>query len=306
MQSRVPCLVVGMLSLLLSNLAGAQDYLWKEIVIEGATVDQAFGLNDKGQIAVSTTVGSGIYENGTLTRLPPLKGFAVFALGINNDGVITGGAFTVAGTQGFILRGSTYTLFSRPGWDNTVPRAIANSGLITGENFSTDLRTFAGFIYDPDTDTFTDATPPGSIETLTQGMNKFGRITGHGREPGIPVGGRYGFVWQQGAITKGKRDLLPFLDRINIDVNTYARGINDSGLVVGFIRDAALRGDGFVGSDAGGYQRLVAPGGEMPGNSTFCSGINNLAQVVCYVWDQTSNPLGAFIGSPPKGGGDER
>jgi len=43
MQSRVPCLVVGMLSLLLSNLAGAQDYLWKEIVIEGATVDQAFG-----------------------------------------------------------------------------------------------------------------------------------------------------------------------------------------------------------------------------------------------------------------------
>src|SRR6266851_7757847 len=120
MQSRMPCAVVSMLSLLLSGLAGAQDYQWTEIVIPGATVLQAWGINDKGQVALTTTDGmSGIYGDGTFTPLPPLEGFQVGALGINNDGVITGGA-TAAGTQqGFILRGSTYTLFSRAGWDNT-------------------------------------------------------------------------------------------------------------------------------------------------------------------------------------------
>ncbi len=187
---------------------------------------------------------------------------------------------------------TTYTFFSRRGWDNTEPRAIANSGLITGLSYGADS---AGFIYDPDTDTFTDATPPGSTFTITQGMNRFGRITGDGREPAI---GRYGFVWQQGTITEGQRELRPFLVRLKIDVITTARGINDSGVVVGRTTNADGRSDGFVGSDARGYQRLVAPGGEMPGNSTFCQGINNFAQVSCQVSDSEGNPLGAFIGSP--------
>jgi len=288
-----------MLFLLLSDLAGAQDYQWTEIVIPGATVLQAWGINDKGQVALTTADGaSGIYGNGTFTRLPPLEGFQVFATGINNDGSIAGRAFD-GSDHGFILRESTYTLFSRQGWDNTQPRALANSGLITGYSFGTGGTPTAGFIYDSDTGTFTDATPPGSTSTITQGMNTFGRITGSGQEPSI----RYGFVWQQGTITKGKRELLPFLDRIKIDATTSTRGINDSGVVVGWIADATGRSDGFVGSDALGYQRLVAPGGEMPGNSTFCQGINNFAQVVCYLWDSASTPLGAFIGSPVEGVG---
>jgi hypothetical protein len=288
-----------MLSLLFSNLTGAQDYVWTEIVIPGGVL-QAWGLNDNGQVALSTTDGmSGIYENGTFTPLPPPpQGLQVGALGINNDGAITGVAVSDAGTrQGFILRGSTYTLFARLGWDNTEGRAIANSELITGDNFSTDGSRSAGFIYDPSTDTFTDATPPGSINTITQGMNIFGRITGHGLEPsGI---GRYAFVWQQRAIIEGNRELLPFLDRLKIGAAGAAtRGINDSGVVVGFTNNPDGTNDGFVGSDARGYQRLVPPGGEMPGNSTICEGINNSAQVVCEVNDSTGNTLGAFIGSP--------
>jgi hypothetical protein len=297
-----------MLPLLLSNLAGARDYQWTEIVIQGTTVVQAWQINDRGQVVISLTTDgrSGIYADGTFTPLPPLEGFQLTVAGINNEGIITGGATDGAGIQhGFILCGSTYTIFSRPGWENTAGRAIANSGLITGQNFSTDLTTFAGFIYDPDTDTFTDATPPGSTDTLVQGMNKFGRITGHGREPGVPGRGRYGFVWQQRAITKGKRELLPFLERLSLDFHTRARGINDSGIVVGFFSDAAARGDGFVGNDARGYQRLVAPGGEVAGNSTICEGINNFAQVVCFVIDPASNTLGAFIGSPVEGEGND-
>ena len=300
MQSRMPCAVVSMLSLLLSGLAGAQDYQWTEIVIPGATVLQAWQINDKGQVALSTTDGrSGIYGDGTFTPLPPPpEGLQVGALGINNDCVITGSATAVTGTQqGFILRGSTYTLFSRPGWVNTQPRAIANFGLITGYSFGTGGTPAEGFIYDPDTGTFTDATPPGSNFTITQGMNAFGRITGSGQDPTI----RYGFVWQQETIAQGKRELLPFLDRIKIDATAATRGINDSGVVVGWIADATGRNNGIVGSDALGYQRLIAPGGELPGNSTVCQSINSLAQVVCYVWDSASNPQGAFIGSPVGG-----
>jgi hypothetical protein len=79
------------------------------------------------------------------------------------------------------------------------------------------------------------------------------------------------------------------------------RGINDFGVVVGFTTNPA---GGFVGSDARGYQWLVPPGGEVPGNVTFCQGINNLDQVVCAVTDSEINPLGAFIGSPVRGQGD--
>jgi hypothetical protein len=44
MQGRMPCLVVGMLSLLLSNLVGAQDYHWTEIIIPDGTVCWACSL----------------------------------------------------------------------------------------------------------------------------------------------------------------------------------------------------------------------------------------------------------------------
>jgi hypothetical protein len=85
---------------------------------------------------------------------------------------------------------------------------------------------------------------------------------------------------------------------------TAARGINDHGIIVGFTGNPDGTSDGFVGSDARGYQRLVAPGGEMPGNSTLCQGINNFAQVICVVNDPEFNPLSAFIGSPVKGEGN--
>src|SRR5262245_60236321 len=104
MQSRMPCSVVGMLSLLLSGLARAKDYQWTEIVIPGATVLQAFGIHDKGHVALTTTDGrSGIYGDGTFTQLPPPpQGFQVYASSINNDGVIAGRAFD-GSDRGFIL-----------------------------------------------------------------------------------------------------------------------------------------------------------------------------------------------------------
>jgi hypothetical protein len=57
----------------------------------------------------------------------------------------------------------------------------------------------AGFIYGQNTNMFTDATPPGSTDTITHGMNNFGRITDHGVETGI---GRYDISLLQGTTTE--------------------------------------------------------------------------------------------------------
>jgi hypothetical protein len=275
----------------------AAGYVFTPIVVAGEQVVNVFGLNDREETVVNTDLSSGTWRKGKYTRLPPgPAGLTVSATGINNDGVIAGVASdqTTFAEQGFVLRGSTYTLFSRPGWDNTEPRAIANSGLITGYNFSADFTQTAGFVYDPATNTFTDATPPGSTRTITQGMNAAGQITGDGRQAGT---GRYAFIWQQGPLNTGKHQLAPFLDRVVITGATAGRGINDDGAITGFTVDGGAT-VGFVGNASSGFQLLLPPGAGGPGTSTFCEGINNAAQVVCSVGDAAGATVGAFLGTP--------
>ena len=281
----------------------AAAYSWTEILIPSiGPIGNSFGINDKGQVAANSADGTkaGIYHNGIFTPLPPLPpGYKInLVLGINNSGSIVGGAFPPTDPtheQGFILIGSVYAFFSRPGWNNTEARAIANSGLITGYSYTDDLSTTAGFIYDPATGIFTDATPPGSGTgfSATQGMNAAGRIVGDGRLAGGV--GRYAFIWQQGTLGTGARALEPFLAQVRIaGSGSAARGINDAGVIVGFTNS----GLGFVGSDARGFQRLIPPGGDAPGASVVCEGINNLRQVVCVVSDVNGNIVGDFIGTP--------
>jgi len=253
-------------------------YSWTEILIPSiGPLGACFGLNDKGQVAVQTPDGSntGIYRGGIFTPLPPPPtGYTVSATGINNGGTIVGSAVSPSDPtheQGFILIGSKYTFFSRPGWDRTEPRAIAR------------------------TNTFTDATPPGSGTgfSITQGMNAAGRISGDGR---LPDGtGRYAFIWQQGTRGQGNHALAPFLAQFRItDAGTAARGINDAGVVVGFTNS----GVGFVGSDSRGFQLLIPPGGDAAGANVACEGINNFGQVVCTVTDPSGTIFRSFIGTP--------
>jgi len=286
--------------------ANAVGYSWTEILIPSiGPLGSAFGINDRAQVAVTNADLSkaGIYGNGIFTPLaaPPAGYSNVAPFGVNNGGTITGSAFPPTDPthkQGFILVGSHYTFFSRPGWDNTEGRAIAQSGLVTGYNYDDAFTVFAGFIYDPATGVFTDATPPGSGTvgySITQGMNAAGRISGDGRLPGL---GRYAFIWQQGALVRGTRTLAPYLARVRIgDANTAARGINDAGFIVGFFTASTGLTGGFVGSDSRGLQLLVPPGGDATGASVACEGINNFRQVVCGVTDAVGN-VREFIGTP--------
>jgi uncharacterized membrane protein len=285
--------------------ANAAAYSWREVLVPSIGPVNAAGINDEGQVVVGTFDGSkwGIYRNGGFRPLPSLPaGYKISLVwGINNSGIVVGSVFPPTDPtheQGFILIGSKYTFFSWPGWDNTAARGIANSGLITGYSYTDDGSAYAGFIYDPGKKTFTDATPPGSgfSFSVTQGMNAAGRITGDGRSVDI---GRYAFVWQQGTLIKGTHELAPFLDRIRVgDANSAARGINDAGVIVGFTARADGTPVGFVGSDSRGFELLVPPGGDAPGNGVVCEGINNLRQVLCSVSDVNGNTVGAFIGTP--------
>ncbi len=293
-------LVAGTLFLfdLASSNAIAATYAWTEIVVPNGMVNGVGGPNDLGQVAVSNSNGTtGIYRLGRVTPLPhPPSGFNVIAYSINDAGVTVGLATTTSDThvQAFILRNGQYRFFSQPGWQNTAARSIGPSGLVVGISYQDDQSTWAGWVYDPSAGTFTDATPPGSIYTIAQGINRFGRIAGSGQDDSI---GRYAFIWQLGATGSSTSELVPFLERIRLaDGGANARGINDAGVIVGWTSSGGQT-VGFVGSASEGYQLLVPPGGDAAGATSYCQGINNFRQVGCVVFDAAGNSRG-FVGTP--------
>jgi hypothetical protein len=270
-------------------------------MVPNATVAAVWAVNDLEEVAVSASNGtSGIYRHGRFSQLPaPPVGFQVSAVGINDTGTIVGPATTTIDTheQGFILMKGQYRFFSRPGWQNTEPRAIGPSGLLVGISYQDDFAisgAIAGFIYDPSTGNFTDVTPSGSLYTIAQGINRFGRISGSGEDYAL---GRYAFIWQPGASASDTGELAPYLDRIRLaDGFANARGINDEGIIAGWAHSGGQT-VGFVGSAARGYQLLVPPGGDAAGATTHCQGINNARHVACLVTDAAGNSRG-FLGSP--------
>jgi hypothetical protein len=285
------CLITLLCVFVNATAAAGVNYSWTEILISGKTVTSAFGPNNNRQIAVTNSDGTtGIYRKGVFTPLPtPPPGYQVSATGINDAGVIVGFAYTPPGTtvQGFILAKGQYSFFAWSGWDNTEPRAIGNSGLVTGVSFLSDLSQVAGFVYNPATGVFTNVFP--SAFTIAQGINIFGRVSGSERTQ-FPGGQEFGFI-------QSTQEQVAFSDVVQILVLTRLRGINDWGTVVGFGFDSGGgHSVGFVGSASTGYQLLVPPGGDV--NQTVCEGINNAAQVVCLVGDADGNTLGAFLGSP--------
>src|SRR5262252_5899437 len=119
------------LTLMLGSATNAGEtgsgYSWSEILVPSIGPPQpAFGINDKGQVAVTNAAVTvtGIYSHGIFTRLPaaPAGYNSLTAYGINNAGVVTGSALSAACGYcevGFILTGTTYKFFAHPGFANT-------------------------------------------------------------------------------------------------------------------------------------------------------------------------------------------
>jgi hypothetical protein len=299
-----------------SGLAQADyaAYEFKTVDYPHAVSTQLWGINDAGQIiGTAQFIGkptlSFLYnpKNGVFTSLPPVPGqvesdtVSNGFIGINDPGVVVGETSFDGSTQsGVILHtNGTFTFFQHPGRPITIPRAVGDSGLVTGYASNLDGSDFIGFIYDPASTTFIDFLD--SPQTIAQGINTSNQVVGsafffpNGVYAGSPPG-QYGFLRESGgAIT---------LFRVNSS-RTRARGINDFGSIAGFVTVPPGIASGFVGTLAG----LPGPGLNIPDAdllkvpgavNTFAQAINNAEQVVG-AWDD-GNPNGlqhGFIATPP-------
>jgi hypothetical protein len=306
--------VVVLVAIATADLAGAA-YNFVDLNYEGTafTLIQVFGTNDKGLVAGLAGFADGpdvgwVYDpkTQTFTDLPPLSGYPLSAMGINDSGVIAGSCDIAPDLQeGFILKKGTYTRFAHPGFNHTLVRGIGKTGLVTGYATNDLDGAFVGFIYDPARGTFTDIAFPDMYNWITaQGITAVGRAVGHVFLPpdyvyqGSPEGS-YGFVREpSGPVT---------LFRVN-GQPTKARGINDSGVIAGFIDLADGSSVGFVGRlpSLGGFQtmtdvELIA----VPftgATTTVIEAIDNSGRVVGQ-WSDVSNPYHGFIATPARKGG---
>ena len=265
------------------------DYVYNTVSYPGAVSTDVRAMNNLGQIAGYANDGvanfSFTYAGGVFTALPvsPLQ---PSALGMNDAGVIVGGTITTP-EQGFIFQAGAYTFFSRPGWTNTEARAINNAGLVTGWSWETDPVTGAytaseGFIYDPATSAYTPIPIPGSLFVIAQGINTAGQVVG---SAGIP-GAQQAFLRDAPPVPPGTIHMFSVAAS-----PTRARGINDVGLITGWVTAGAVA-HGFIGTSLG-FQLLDVPGAA----STFGEAINNAGQVSGVWFDASDNSRG-FIATP--------
>jgi len=269
-------------------------YVYDTVDVPGQAGSFVTSLNDNGQAILDANTGQFLYSptNG-LTPLPNPPASSpyfnnVAAYGINNSGVTVGAGCNCTNsnqigtlTQGFILQNGTYTFFSYPGASDTVARGISSSGLITGyDNVS------GGFLYNPANGTFTAIYPPASLSpnvsyaqannqanfTPAQGISASGQIVGSAlltaNNPASASNPFFsGYVYNQGS-----NSYTTF--QVDGD-STQARGINNAGIITGFVQLANGSSDAFVGT-AGHFQLLSDPNALA---GTYGEAINSSGQI---------------------------
>lgn len=274
----------------------------------GAPNTQIFGVNERGDVVgngISGDVFPFVYSSthDTLTDVAPAAGYASTAvLGISDSGVMVGSvtSLDLSTSSGFIRdKDGTFTFFSHPDAVSvTLPRAVNNDGLVSGFRNSPDGR--VGFIYDPETETFTDMVP--SLFTIAHGINAMGEVVGSAIFSNAdapcpdPVGSfpRYGWLRAaDGSVTYFQID----------GQRTSARGINDAGFVVGDYRDPGSGNiKGFIMKFAGvsSCESVNIDDSdvlEFPGaSSTVPEGITNSGDIVGLFSDALGNH--GFIATP--------
>lgn len=282
----------GIRFLLAAGLAAAAipasaTYVFNVIDYPGSTFTDVRGVNNSGQIAGYTSTDgvnnfSFVYSGGVFTALPASP-LGPSALGMNDSGTIVG-TTTTTPKQGFIFSGGAYTFFSRPGWTNTEARGVNNAGLVTGWSYELDgsgvLTASEGFIFNPATASFTAIPVAGSTFVIAQGINTAGQVVGNAR---FVPGGSKGWLRDPGTGTISQFQIA--------GGSTDARGINDAGIIAGFVTNAS-GAHGWVGTSLG-YELLDVPGAA----STYAEAVNHAGQV-SGLWLDGSSVSHGFIATP--------
>ena len=276
----------------------------------GAPDTQVFGINDRGDVVGNGFAGPAgfpfVYDSkkGTFTDVPPAAGFAdTSVIGIDDAGNIVGSVFDSDDltTSGFIRsKQGTYTFFQHPdAFSSTNPRAVNNKGLVSGFSDRADGNA-VGFIYDPKTETFTDIDTGPSIFTIAHGINSKGEVVGNSfyERPNDPCGSTDVIV--NNAWLRSAKGTVTYF-QVNGE-STRARGINDSGSIVGFVNTASGLIKGFnVELDGSQCQSIAVADSDllqvMGFDLTFPEGISNSGKIVGIAGDD-GDVVHGFIATP--------
>jgi probable HAF family extracellular repeat protein len=259
---------VIMLTLLLAFAARLKAQTYMPIIYPGAVTTEAHGINAFGQIVGTWTDASGnnhgfLYNAGTFTSFDYPGSSETFFYGINNAGDIVG---YHDASMGFLLKGGAYTLINGSVWDvNNFDFAVIGTGFVDSSGGTHAINV------------------PGSVYTISQGINDAFQITG---------------AWGDGSRTHG------FIFNGNgyttVDVpgqaDTWGNGINTAGEVVGYYYDTFSVQHGFL-FDGVAFTQFDYPGST---NNTYAFRINDFGQIVGRTF-VPSNPSGfiGFLRLPP-------
>jgi hypothetical protein len=258
---------------------------------------------------------------GTYTQIDYPGAVATAAYGIDTAGELSGSYADSSGNvHGFLLSGVTYTAIDYPGSSVTQLFGLNDEGQIVGFNGSS-----VGFVYDIQTQAFTEISYPKATYTIPTAVNNAGDIAGYyeaGNGSGFGfklAGSKYTQISPPGTLnaavfgitTSGEVVGYAAAKTTNKDVNflfkpgkyelilrpiggnPLAHGINGSGDAIVGEYEPSGTGEGFL------YQNGTAQPLQFPGaTATAATSINSDGEVAGYFLDSSSHYHG-FTWTPP-------
>ncbi|HXE52699.1 MAG TPA: DUF3466 family protein, partial [Tepidisphaeraceae bacterium] len=224
----------------------------------------ATGINASGQVVGYSSAASDgrnhpfIYSNGTMRDLNP-GGADSQASGINDSGQIVGkngDAFLYSG-------GIMQSIGNLPGGNTSFAYAINNSGQVAGDSLTSDPSITHAFLYS--NGQMQDLGTLGGSQSNAFALNNVGQIVGQAYNSD---GVSHAFLWSNGQM----QDLGALWNR----AASAAKGINDSGQVVGYGYFWGLQPRHAFLYSNGKMTDLQTLGGE----SSAALAINNQGQIV--------------------------
>ncbi len=258
----------------------------------GATGTQLWGINDQGTVVGTDSLGSYLYNAGTVTALSGIANASqISAFGISNNGTVVGSwveqvSESASITHGFIYQGGGYTTFDLPlaGGTFTQIRSISSDGRFIAGFYGAGNAPGQGFVYDLQSTTLQTFSSTGQM--LLHGINN----------SGLAVGSLTGSVGG-GVVAdfSGLYSVTPTV--LNPAVRPSFRGVNEAGQVSGFytLNGASSVIFGTLGN-AASFQTVAIAGAV----SAIGEGINNQGTLVGFYTDASGVQHGFMAAAVPE------
>jgi uncharacterized membrane protein len=259
MRSNVSCVAIAVAAMSIGLVSPA---LAQEIAVEtfepirikypGATSTQARGINTPGEVVGTYVCASSCVnpENGELSA---------------------------AGMHGFLRQAGVFTRIDVPGASVTIPRGIANQGIIVGQYTLAGVT--HGFTYADGDWTYPIDVPVALFDnlgsprhTLAIGISPQGDLVGCFHEDGLTMTTMHGWLRRNGEFIKLATPHGPG-DTTSYDPDTMNNGVSPTGAVVGFYFTSGVS---YIADEAGVVTTFTVDGNRF----TLAWGINARGDVV--------------------------